>query len=120
MLNCPFRFNETGYLTLTDAGMEEIGKCTQENFHPHSKELKRERENAKIKNAFYFLLLIFLLYLWVFYITQLFSIANLRKGVMGKSHSYEYIFLCKILSASRIEDLHNFPTIERGLVADRV
>jgi STAM-binding protein len=34
---CSIKFNETGYLTLTDAGMEDIGKCTQENFHPHSK-----------------------------------------------------------------------------------
>jgi len=34
---CSIKFNETGYLTLTETGMEDIGKCTQENFHPHSK-----------------------------------------------------------------------------------
>jgi len=35
---CSIKFNETGYLSLTDHGMKEIGECRQENFHPHSKE----------------------------------------------------------------------------------
>jgi len=34
---CSIKFNETGYLSLTEEGMQEIGKCSQTNFHPHSK-----------------------------------------------------------------------------------
>uniref|UniRef100_A0A8C1MQL6 STAM binding protein b n=1 Tax=Cyprinus carpio TaxID=7962 RepID=A0A8C1MQL6_CYPCA len=35
---CSPKFNETGYLRLTDYGMEEISTCTQKGFHPHPKE----------------------------------------------------------------------------------
>ena len=41
-----FRFNETGFLTLTEHGMREIGGCQLRNFHPHSKETDREQNHS--------------------------------------------------------------------------
>jgi len=35
---CSIKFDKTGFLSLTEAGLQEIGKCDQVNFHPHSKE----------------------------------------------------------------------------------
>ena len=35
---CSIKFDKTGFLSLTEAGMQEIGRCDQVNFHPHSKE----------------------------------------------------------------------------------
>jgi len=35
---CSIKFNKTGFLSLTEAGLQEIGRCDQVNFHPHSKE----------------------------------------------------------------------------------
>jgi len=31
---CSIKFNRTGYLSLTSEGMEEIGRCDKDNFHP--------------------------------------------------------------------------------------
>jgi len=35
---CSIKFDKTGFLSLTEAGLQEIGRCDQVNFHPHSKE----------------------------------------------------------------------------------
>jgi len=35
---CSIKDDEVGFLTLTTAGMSEIGGCSLTNFHPHSKE----------------------------------------------------------------------------------
>lgn len=35
---CSIKDDEVGFLTLTPAGMSEIGGCSLSNFHPHSKE----------------------------------------------------------------------------------
>lgn len=35
---CSPKFNETGYFSLTDFGMDEISSCKQRGFHPHPKE----------------------------------------------------------------------------------
>jgi len=35
---CSIKFNQVGFLTLTPAGLAEIGSCNKTNFHPHSKE----------------------------------------------------------------------------------
>ena len=56
LLSLMSRFNETGYLTLTETGMEDIGKCTQENFHPHSKESQALYFWRRSFSLFYFCL----------------------------------------------------------------
>jgi len=35
---CSIKFDKTGFLSLTEAGLQEIGRCDKVNFHPHSKE----------------------------------------------------------------------------------
>ncbi|XP_059400657.1 STAM-binding protein-like A [Carassius carassius] len=35
---CSPKFNETGYFSLTDYGMDEICSCKQRGFHPHPRE----------------------------------------------------------------------------------
>ena len=35
---CSIKFDKTGCLSLTEAGLQEIGRCDQVNFQPYSKE----------------------------------------------------------------------------------
>lgn len=50
---CSIKCNETGFLSLTDHGMQEIGSCQLKNFHPHSKDppLFQHAEHAQIDNT---------------------------------------------------------------------
>jgi len=46
---CSIKFDKTGFLSLTEAGLQEIGRCDQVNFHPHSKEPPLFEEAAHVE-----------------------------------------------------------------------